>query len=447
MLMNNAESKIYTDKVTYPGVLAPITRIGAGEVRVYRSLHAPFAVWDSNAKTAALSFGFVDGNKNYSAVRQLTLKNYTNKKILLKVTPTFRYANDRLNGAVQIIAPTRVVLQPNGTARINVTVKVTASKLRTWTLNGGSGGIDPAALDLLEYDGYLTFDRMYYNTDNSQPVHVPWQVLPRLAGNVSVQTAPVPGATTGILANSGAGPAAVNLYSLVGTSPQLPKAARGSNAPVIDLKAVGVETFPVPAGFCSADASFVYEFAVAKWARQTTSIVPGEIDIDIDTNGDSTPDYTVFTAPKSLYASPIIGQSLVWVWDHSNDNVGAMFYTSQGTNDSNVVMDICGEQIGMNATNFGDPMTLDVYGVDWYYQAATTDSIKGIEVAPMGERFWGPLSDIDPASTTDLDVEDFGTVETNPSETGLLIITNADRGDYFGGAPRSNESIQIPLLP
>jgi subtilisin family serine protease len=447
MLMNNAEMQIYTDRVTYPGVLAPITRIGSGEVRVFRAFRAPFAVWDATAKTSALSFGFVDGNKNYSATRQLTLKNYSNARLELKVTPTFRYANDKANGAVSIIAPSKVILPPRGKTTINVTVKVNASKLRLWTMNGGSGGISPAELDLLEYDGFVTFDRIGFTPDNTQPVHVPWQVLPRLAGNVSLTTAPVPGVTTGVLANTGAGPAAVNLYSLVGVSPKLPRAARGSNAPVIDLKAVGVETFPVPSGFCSASASFVYEIAVAKWDRQTTSVVPGEIDVDIDTNGDGTPDYTVFTAPQSLYASPIVGQSLVWVWDHSDDSVGAMFYTSQSTNDSNVVMDFCGEQIGMNASNFGDPLTLDVYGVDWYYQAAVTDAIMAIHVTPMGERFWAPVSDIDPASTTDLDVEDFGAVDTNPSETGLLLVLNGDRTDYFGGAPKGNESMQIPLIP
>jgi len=181
--------------------------------------------------------------------------------------------------------------------------------------------------------------------------------------------------------------------------------------------------------------------------------VPGEVDIDIDTNGDGTPDYTVFTAPASLYNSPIIGQSVVWVWNHATDAIAAGFYASQSTNDSNVVMDICGEQIGMNASNFGDPMTLDVYGVDWYYQAAVTDSITGIHVTPLGERFWAPVLDIDPATalhpvqTTDLDVQDFGTVGTNPSETGLLLILNGDRFDYSGGAPKGNESMQIPLIP
>jgi len=448
MLMNNAEMAIYTDRVTYPGVLAPITRIGSGEVRVYRALRAPFAVWDATAKTSALSFGFVDGNKNYSATRQLTLKNYTNSRLELKVTPNFRYANDKANGAVSIVAPTKVVLLPRGKATINVTVKVNASKLRLWTLNGGSGGIDPTALDLLEYDGYVTFDRIGFSPDNSQPVHVPWQVLPRLAGNVSLQTAPVPGTTVGVLANSGAGPAAVNLYSLVGTSPKLARAPRGSNSPVTDLKSVGVQTYPVPAGFCSANASFVYEIAVSKWDRQTTSIVPGEIDVDIDTNGDQTPDYTVFSAPSSLYASPISGQALTWVYNHATNTTSAFFYTGMSTNDSNLVMDICGEQIGMDASNFGDPMTMDVSAFDWYYRDfALTDSITGIQVTPLGERFWGEVLDIDPGSTSDLDIEDNGTVGTNPSETGLLLVLNADRGAYFGGAPKGNEAMQIPLLP
>jgi len=57
MLMNTGETNIHTDPFTG---LAPITRIGGGEVRVDRALASPIAAWDADALTGVLSFGFHD---------------------------------------------------------------------------------------------------------------------------------------------------------------------------------------------------------------------------------------------------------------------------------------------------------------------------------------------------------------------------------------------------
>ena len=60
MLVNNGETKIYNDLKTDPGYLAPITRIGGGEVRVDRSLGATAAAWDASSRLATLSFELRD---------------------------------------------------------------------------------------------------------------------------------------------------------------------------------------------------------------------------------------------------------------------------------------------------------------------------------------------------------------------------------------------------
>jgi minor extracellular serine protease Vpr len=50
LLMNNGETNIINDPLT--GALAPITRIGGGEVRVDRALSAPVAAWDNDLPQA-----------------------------------------------------------------------------------------------------------------------------------------------------------------------------------------------------------------------------------------------------------------------------------------------------------------------------------------------------------------------------------------------------------
>jgi len=52
------ETDITTDPVRFPGVLAPITRIGGGEVRVDRALRSKTAAWDADDLTGSLSFGY-----------------------------------------------------------------------------------------------------------------------------------------------------------------------------------------------------------------------------------------------------------------------------------------------------------------------------------------------------------------------------------------------------
>ena len=161
-------------------------------------------------------------------------------------------------------------------------------------MNGSDLAVDPAPLDLMEYDGYIKFDRTGYDGDNADPAHVAWHVLPRLSGDVASLdgTTFEPGDVID-LKNSGAGVGALDFFSLVATSPDLPAARPGLNSPVIDLKSVGVQTFgPLD---CGVEDDFIYAVAITEWDRRTASAVPGEYDLYLDTTGDGAFDYVVFT--------------------------------------------------------------------------------------------------------------------------------------------------------
>ncbi|MEJ1964185.1 MAG: hypothetical protein WDO56_22625 [Gammaproteobacteria bacterium] len=51
MLMNTADSDVLTDPVFLPKVLAPVTRIGAGELQVNKAIASTTAAWDSARRT------------------------------------------------------------------------------------------------------------------------------------------------------------------------------------------------------------------------------------------------------------------------------------------------------------------------------------------------------------------------------------------------------------
>ena len=93
----------------FPDQLAPITRIGGGEVRVDRALLAPAYVRDVTSDEVgtaygAMSFGFIDADKTYVLTRKLRVVNRSGKAQSYRVKPNFRYQDDADTGAVSLIA-------------------------------------------------------------------------------------------------------------------------------------------------------------------------------------------------------------------------------------------------------------------------------------------------------------------------------------------------------
>ncbi len=188
LLMNTAETTIYTNPALQPGVLAPITRVGSGELRVDRALATGAAAWELSRSSAALSFGFVDVSRPRMTIyRAVEVKNYTNRPITYGIGSVFRYADDEATGAVTIKALRKsITVPPHRSRYLMVRLEIDGTKLRTWTMNSGAAGGSPTELNLLEYDGYLTFTDLK-NADNN--LHMPWHILPRLSPHVRVLTA------------------------------------------------------------------------------------------------------------------------------------------------------------------------------------------------------------------------------------------------------------------
>ncbi len=132
-------------------------------------------------------------------------------------------------------------------------------------MNSGSNGANPSVLTLNEYDGYLVLN------DGQHPINLAWHVLPRKDARVTPSTASiVPGSFPQVIGlnNTGVGMAQNDAYALLAVSPDIPEGALGGQSPTPDIRAVGINTFPVPAGFCSASASFLWAFAINTWERQ-----------------------------------------------------------------------------------------------------------------------------------------------------------------------------------
>src|SRR5690606_3987152 len=115
LLMNSADSAIsMVEPLTgQQGDLAPISRMGSGQVDVAASHQTRVIAWDSTEDdpltwTGALSFGYQAVTRTTVITRMLTLQNLHNTPVQATLGATFRYANDE-NAGVQIAPQPNVV--------------------------------------------------------------------------------------------------------------------------------------------------------------------------------------------------------------------------------------------------------------------------------------------------------------------------------------------------
>ena len=167
MLMNSAETVVYTNPAVLPGELAPITRIGAGELRVDRAMWLNTVAWNRKSRSAALSYGAQEVASKTTLVQTLRVQNLSDVDKSYTVTPSFRFADDQASGAVDVKAPNRVRVRARSSEDIDVKLVIDPTKLPTWTMNGGSLGGNGQAFNGPEYDGYVTL------TNGAEKLSVP----------------------------------------------------------------------------------------------------------------------------------------------------------------------------------------------------------------------------------------------------------------------------------
>ena len=226
----------------------------------------------------------------------------------------------------------------------------------------------------------------------------------------------------------------------------LPEGGLGEQSPTPDLRAVGVQTIPVPAGFCSGQDSFLWLFAANTWERQQ-HLMPVTIAVNLDTDQDGTDDYVVLNRDLSGPGTLTDGRHVSWVLNLSTGGLSAFFFAEHATNTGNTVLTICAEQIGLTGTDMlTTSVDVSVEAQDWYY-GGPGDIVDGITITPLGEQYFVPEPvDVPAGDKVEVDVLDFGPFPGNSPELGLLLITNGDRGaGNRGGATEESEAMIIEV--
>ncbi len=340
-------------------------------------------------------------------------------------------------------APETISVPAHGRRSFRLTLSIDSARLRNWTMNSGPDGANGDLLSVFEYDGYLKLTDAGGATANN--LSLPWHVLPRLAGNVVAS----PGAQVNqpvTVTNRGVGEAAISVYSLLGSSPVQAQPGAGSNAEIIDLRYVGYATYAVPAGFCSERPGYVLEFAINNARRQSHANAPGYLSVQLDTDRDGRFDFEVFTFDAALNFSD--GRNATWVANLRTGEASAFFFTGHGLESATYQMVICDVQLADPARPAslggplapprpGQPVNARIEAVDGYFTGEVTDAIEGLTFAPGGERYLATLAPggagfaaLPGGASAELTITDTGST-TNPTETGLLLVT--------GNAPEPRE--------
>jgi subtilisin family serine protease len=414
ILMNTANTNVFTNPGTLPGVLAPVSRIGGGEVRVDQALSSKTAAWDAKTETGSLSFGYEPASDVIELARQVTVSNYSNSRRTYAVTPSFRYASDAASGAVHVIAPSTVTVPAHGTRTFRVSVTIDAAKLPVWNLNGGSQGGNGSLLQNVEFDGYIGI------ADDFDNIHVAWHVLPHKAAAV------VPDRTlvkllNGIgsleLANGGAVDGRVDVFSLTGTSKKIPREdlpEPGDNFAVVDLKAVGVRGV-------TASGQPAIQFGITTNGTRSHPNYPAEFDVFIDTNRDGDFDYVVFNIESGGFG--VTGQNVVAVANLTTNTAIARFFADADIDSANLIATALLSDLGLTPESQFD---FSVFAGDNYFSGEVTDAIEGMTYTPGLPRFVAsgvPPTGVPVGGVSTLTIQELGGGdEASPSQTGLLLL-------------------------
>ncbi len=423
LLMNSAETTVYTNPATNPGELAPITRIGAGEVRVNRAAALTSLAFNRKSNSAALSFGALEVSATMEVELQLRVQNLSSASKTFTVTPSFRFANDAASGAIRVVTRSTLRVGGGDTEDLDVKLVIDPTKLPVWTLNGGSQGGNGAGLNVPEYDGYITL------TAGSEKLSVPWHVLPRKAAETDTSLSNSQNGPILRMRNRGADTSEFDVFSLAGVSKRLPRSdlpQPGDNFAVIDMRSVGVRF--LPNSLTGAGANLI-EFAINTNGRRAHPNYPAEFDIEIDTTGDGVPDYVIYNAENGPFAST--GQNLTYVFNLATGRAAAFFFTDTDLNSGNVIMTVPLNVTGGVSLAAGATIGFSAKAYDNYFSGNLTDSIDGMLFTPSTPRFGvvgAPFAEVSASSTVNLGVTTATLPDTVSSELGLLLMYRRNAG-------------------
>ena len=424
-LLNSASTANRTPDAEANLYPTPVTRIGAGEVRIAPAAAAAGVLLNKDGAAGNIGLGLPHLTAKKSFTAALSIRNTGTATKKYDLSTTFRDSAEA-NGPVTASVPRSITVPGKGVTAFSVTVTIDPKKLAEWPFTHAAGFTgDGSELDSPEFDGLVKA------VSGSETLHLGWTVLPERSADVSTSGTVAAGSKLTLSNASTALDGAAQVFGLTGTSPKLPKPApgtpgsAGSNQAVIDLQAAGVRD-DLTTG--------IVQFAVAGWQRQTVPLYPAGYEIDIDTNRDGTADFAVFQQEANGFG--LSGQSVVQVLNIATQTTSAFFFTDANYDSSTQVLSAPLSALGLAR---GATFDFSVIAFDNYFSGIASDVIDG-QTWTVGSKKYALQGGADAVSvpaggTTKVTVTRNATAGETTS-TGLLFL-------YDNAATRDAQAVRV----
>jgi subtilisin family serine protease len=414
-LMNTAETRILTAPNLFGPEPAPVTRIGAGEVRVDRAVATKTIAWVANSESASVSFGYAAVARERDFHKKVLVYNFSKHSRTYAVSMTLRDPANQAAAAVETEVPASIRVPGHSLRAFDVQISIDPTKLPTWSLNGGSQGGNGALLTALELDGTITL------RDAIDSIHLPWHVLAHKAADVRAEEDEVElHAGTGSLelTNQGATAGGEEVFAWTGSSPRIPKQllpGPGDNFAVINLGQVGVRLI-------SVGKSPAVQFGINTFGRRSHPNYPAEFDVAINANADFSKGFIVFNSELGGFDAS--GQNATTVLNLATGKTTTKFFTDADLNSANVIMTALLADVGLTPTS---QFKFSIFAFDNYFTGNQTDAILNMTYSFAQPRFTAtgiPASGVPVRGRSVLTVSAVPGGDTaSPSQKGVLLLS------------------------
>jgi hypothetical protein len=169
---------------------------------------------------------------------------------------------------------------------------------------------------------------------------------------------------------------------------------------------------------------------------------------EVDLNVDGIPgnDFAVISQDVSGVTTITDGRQVTAVINLKTGASIARFFVEHATNSANVILRVCGSDMGLTQGAIGVPMTANYYSYSWYFGGATSH-LGPFRLTPFGEEYTGavPGDVLTFNQSGNLSFTQWPLFDDTDAHLGLILINNSDFGAASrGGATAATEGLLLP---
>jgi hypothetical protein len=163
-------------------------------------------------------------------------------------------------------------------------------------------------------------------------------------------------------------------------------------------------------------------------------------------NNDGVNDFAVVSQDAAGITSVSDGRQVTSVINLATNASIARFFVEHATNSTNVILRVCGSDLGLTQAAIGQPMRANFYAYSWYFGGDVESHLGPYRLTPLGEEYTAavPGDLLTYKQKDNLTYTQWGLYPGTDAHAGILVVTNSDFGAASrGGATLDTEGILL----